>query len=268
MKRFIPCLIFVLMFPSLQAQEKEASQEANANNPLANLIAFNVQFNYLSNNTATDATTMVTSFRYAQPIGKFLVRATVPVMTSTSVESNSSMSGLGDVNIFATYLASNSSSPVQFGLGPMVYAPTSAVSQTGTGFENRNFGANNWQVGAAAILFVAKSKQFQYGGLLTYAAGVGNDSQTNMNATESLAAIQPFYFFQLGKGKYLRGAPIWTFDFDKQAYNMPVGIGIGQVFKVGSNVLNLFIEPQYSIYSQGVNQPIFQIFSSINMQFY
>ena len=267
MKRLIfLCFLFVSQVSF--SQEEKADAGANANNPLANIKAFNIQFNYLTNNTSTDTKTMVTSIRYAQPIGKFLVRATMPFLSTSSPSGGSSMTGTGDFNLFATYLASASDAPVQFGVGPMFYAPTSGVSTNGLAFENANFGANNWQVGAAAIVFVAKSKQFQYGSLVTYVAGIGTDSKTNEGATESLFAFQPFYFFQLGKGAYFRGAPVWTFDFDKKAYNMPIGIGFGQVFKIGNDVVNIFLEPQYSIYSQGFNQPTFQIFTALNFQFY
>ncbi|MGB0836842.1 MAG: hypothetical protein ACPGRE_01990 [Flavobacteriaceae bacterium] len=267
MKNVFLGVLFILGVITTQAQSKE-QEAANANNPLANIKAFNIQFNFLSNNTSTDNQTMMTSFRYAQPVGKFLLRATLPTLTSSSPSLNSSMSGVGDFNLFATYLASKSDSPVQFGIGPMVYAPTSSVSADGPAFQDSNFGANNWQVGAAAIVFVAKNPKFQYGGLVTYVAGVGQDSVTKTSADESLLAIQPFYFFQLGKGTYLRGAPIWTINMQNDAVNLPVGIGLGQVMKIGNDVVNLFIEPQYSMYSKGFNQAMFQVFASINLQFY
>jgi len=65
----------------------------------------------------------------------------------------------------------------------------------------------------------------------------------------------------------LRGAPIWTIDLENENYNIPVGIGVGKVVKVGKTVFNFFIEPQYSILSKGAGQPNFQVFSSINLQF-
>ena len=49
---------------------------------------------------------------------------------------------------------------------------------------------------------------------------------------------------------------------------MPIGIGFGQVFKIVNDVVNIFLEPQYSVYSQGFNQPTFQIFTALNFQFY
>ncbi|NLR90525.1 hypothetical protein [Flammeovirga agarivorans] len=281
--KFIVLFSVFLSFSLLAQDEKSgaADASANANNPLADLKAFNIQFNYQTGLTGVDGMNMVTSFRYAQPVGKILFRATLPTLTVNRPSDNSSVTGLGDFNLFATYLATSSSSPVQFGVGPMVFAPTSTavstVSGPGGSLVNNydvSLGANNWQVGGALVLFIAKSKMFQWGGLVTWTVGVGEDSKLTDNqgnaldADENLAAIQPFYFFQLGKGNYLRGAPIWTMDFTNSKYNFPIGIGYGKVLKLGSTVFNLFIEPQYAVYSQGVGQSSFQIFSSINMQFY
>jgi hypothetical protein len=41
----------------------------------------------------------------------------------------------------------------------------------------------------------------------------------------------------------------------------------GRVVKVGSVILNAFIEPQYTFLSHGAGQPLFQLFSAINVQF-
>ncbi|MEP0710729.1 MAG: hypothetical protein ABJC55_02290, partial [Algoriphagus sp.] len=110
---------------------------------------------------------------------------------------------------------------------------------------------------------IAKSPVFQYGALVTWQTSFAGDS--DRNGTNN-SAIQPFYFFQLGKGTYLRGAPIWYYDFENDSFNMPMGLGLGQVVKVGSTVMNLFMEPQYTMLSKGT-QPQFQLFAGINLQF-
>ncbi|BDD12645.1 hypothetical protein FUAX_50770 (plasmid) [Fulvitalea axinellae] len=79
--------------------------------------------------------------------------------------------------------------------------------------------------------------------------------------------VQPFAFFQLGKGTYLRSAPSAVFDFEKGEYNIPFGIGIGKVVKINNTVYNLFVEPQFSVASKGMYQPQFQLYTAINMQF-
>ena len=133
-------------------------------------------------------------------------------------------------------------------------APTASESILGSG---------KLQAGFALVAFFANSPTFQFGSLITWQASFAGESDRNdMN----LGAFQPFYFWQLGKGTYLRGAPIWVFDFEKETFHVPLALGIGKVVKVDRTVFNLFIEPQYSILTE-VTQPQFQLFTGINLQF-
>ena len=72
---------------------------------------------------------------------------------------------------------------------------------------------------------------------------------------------------QLGGGTYLRTAPVWAFDLENRAYNVPFGFGIGRITKVGNTVFNIFIEPQFTILHHGIGQPAFQLLTALNMQF-
>lgn len=82
-----------------------------------------------------------------------------------------------------------------------------------------------------------------------------------------LATFQPFMFYQLGGGTYLRSAPIWAYNLHNDDYSMPLGIGIGQVIKQQKTVYNFFIEPQGSVADRGPGQPRWQIFAGLNLQF-
>lgn len=42
-------------------------------------------------------------------------------------------------------------------------------------------------------------------------------------------------------------APIWTYNFQNNAYSNPLGLRIGQVIRSGKTVFNGFVEPQYSV---------------------
>ncbi|MEN8164181.1 MAG: hypothetical protein ABFS37_08630 [Acidobacteriota bacterium] len=226
---------------------------ANANNPLANMVAFNVQNYYMSDLYGTDESANTAWLRYARPFGKFLLRASLPISTMPTPGKVDSTSGLGDFNAFAAYLMSDESSPVQIGVGPLIAAPTATEDA---------LGADVWQAGAAAVYFNASSPVVQWGGLLTYQtdfAGDGGDT--------SLAVLQPFLFLQLGKGTYLRSASSWVFDLENDSYSVPLGFGIGKVVQKGTTVFNMFIEPQFTILHDGVGQPEFQIFTGLNFQF-
>jgi hypothetical protein len=79
--------------------------------------------------------------------------------------------------------------------------------------------------------------------------------------------MQPFLFVQLGKGLYTGMAPLWVFNIEDSAYNVPLGIRLGKVVKAGDTVFNMFVEPQFTILHKGIGQPELQIFMGFNMQF-
>ena len=45
-----------------------------------------------------------------------------------------------------------------------------------------------------------------------------------------------------------------------------MGIGIGKVIPLGKTIVNMFMEPQYTLLHNGI-QPQFQLFAGINFQF-
>ncbi len=243
------------------ASENDVTDPANsdasaqANNPLANFTAFNLH-NYYIPELSGPVEETANSFilRYAKPFGKWLMRASLP-FNRTPTGITTTESGLGDLDIFFAYLFDTGNPARSFGIGPQVVLPTATEDATGTG---------KYQVGFAAVYFDASSAQFQWGGLLTYRTDVGGDSD---RADTSVFAAQPFYFIQMGGGYYLRGAPIWAFDFENDTYHIPIGLGLGKVFKSGSTVFNVFAEPQFTILSKGDGQPQLQLFVGFNMQF-
>lgn len=240
-----------------EAQDDNAAQ---ANNPLASMTALSFHNYYIPKLTDApgDAYLNTAWIRFARPLagGKLLFRLSIPMSTVAMPDGTglvNARNGLGDINAFLSY-SFISKSTVTVGAGPLIAAPTAMEDALGTG---------KWQGGLAFVAFIARSPVFQFGGLITWQASFAGDATRDHT---NLAAVQPFYFFQLGQGTYLRGAPIWAFDIAYGAYHMPLGLGIGKVVKVGNTVFNLFIEPQYSMLHRGM-QPQFQLFTGINLQF-
>jgi len=253
-------LILLALSGKLSAQE-EASGAAQANNPLANMTALNFHNYYIPQLTDSPEGAYLNNawVRFARPFasGRLLLRVSVPLNTVALPDQVSgnilSVNGLGDINAFVSYnFISKPTATV--GIGPLLAAPSATDQLLGSG---------KWQGGLAFVAFIAKSPVFQFGGLVTWQASFAGDSD---RSSTNLAAIQPFYFWQLGKGTYLRGAPVWVFDIQNEALHMPLALGIGKVVPVGRTVFNLFIEPQYSVIHKG-SQPQFQLFSGINLQF-
>jgi hypothetical protein len=258
-------LVLLFGFGQIMAQTEEPKEKsasaAQANNPLANMTALNFHNYYIPKLTdAPDDMYLNNAWvRFAKPFakGRLLLRVSVPLNTIGIPDNTTgivtSTNGLGDINAFVSYnFVSKPTATV--GIGPLISAPTAT--------EN-SLGAEKWQGGLAFVAFIAKSPVFQFGGLITWQTSfAGNEDRANTN----MMGVQPFYFFQLGKGTYLRGAPIWAFDIENNSYHVPFALGIGKVVKVGNTVFNLFVEPQYSLLHQGT-QPQLQIFTGINLQF-
>lgn len=242
---------------SAQDEGESAGGAAQANNPLANMTAFNMHDYYIGDLTESDEDANQFWFRYAKPFSagdtNWLFRASLPVNSFPVAGSHTT--GMGDLNLFAAYLIDVGNPAVSFGIGPQVTAPTATEDATGSG---------KWSGGLVNVLFNGESSKFQYGYLLSWQDSFAGSSNRE---DAHLAVFQPFAFYQLGDGLYLRAAPIWVYNLENDNYSVPVGVGLGKVMKRGNTVFNLFVEPQFSIADDGPGQPDWQVFVGFNMQF-
>lgn len=238
----------------------KAAVAAQANNPLADLTAFNIHYYHIAKLTESDETADQVWLRYAKPLstGKstWLFRASLPINHFSLPPDGGKETGIGDLNMFAAYLFDVGNPAISFGLGPQLTMPTATEDL---------LGSEKWSAGLANVLFNATSPKFQYGYLLTWQHSfAGEDNREDVN----FAAFQPFAMYQLGKGYYLRSVGIWAFNLENDNYNIPIGLGIGKVFRKGKTVYNAFVEPQYTVAEEGPGQPEQQVFIGFNMQFY
>ena len=84
-------------------------------------------------------------------------------------------------------------------------------------------------------------------------------------ADVSSVTFQPFVIHNLPRGWYVRSTGIWTFDVKHGEYYIPLGLGAGKATKVGRNIYNLFIEPQWTVAHGGASQPQFTVFAGLNL---
>ena len=239
---------------STQAEESDTEAMKQANNPLASFTTLNFHNYYISDLDEVDDTANTLWIRYAQPFrlfkGDWLLRASLPVNRVPTAEG--SVTGLGPANAFAAYLFKMKNPEITLGAGPLAAFPTSTGDVPG---------GDTWDLGAALVLFDARSDLFQWGGLVTYQTDVAGDGES------SLAAVQPFGMVQMGKGWYLRSTGVWTYNFENDSWMVPFGMGVGKVVKAGKKVINAFFEPQFTILSSGdAGQPQFQLFFGVNIQ--
>lgn len=228
-----------------------AAQQNVANNPLTDIAAIQVQ-NYLqpvlSGRSGSCADQLF--LRGILPHNAFgwrqLMRASIATATTWGPAGRET--GLGDLTIFNVPLIDLANARI--GIGPLAILPT-ATSPA--------LGERKWQFGAQGVA----SAPFAWGLL----AGLVAYQQAFDGSTRSLT-VQPIFFYNLQDGFYLRSSGITTIDLGKPAAVLPVGLGLGRVLRLGNgNVLNLYIEPQYSAVQSGIGQPGFQVFAGFNIQF-
>ena len=254
----LPAMLLALALPGISWAQGEG-ELAQANNPLAQVTAFNVQAYVIDELTDINEGASQLLFRFATPfsVGKtnWLLRATMPINHFPVGPSLSHRTGPGDFDVFAAYLIDTGKPGRAFGIGPQLVMPSASPHE---------LGAEQWQLGVANVLFDASSPTYQWGYLAIYRTGIG---ETNGRERVSLFAFQPFSFIQLGNGWYTGTAPIWTYDFESNNYSLPMGIRFGKAFKSGNTVFNIFAEPQVSLIDSGPGLPEQQIFLGVNMQF-
>ena len=243
----------------VESSQSEQDQVNTANNPLADMMAVSLHNYYFPKlNGIPDESANTFWLRLVTPVWRLIPRVSLPIQVAPApdpiVSGESKVTGIGDLNIFATFVVTPDDSPAMFGIGPIYTAPTAS---------NDALGHGKHEIGVAALTVWTKGV-ILVGGLANYQIGVGGDS--NKPRTQFIAA-QPFFMLQLGSGYYLRSAPIWYFDIEQPTYNVPFGLGAGKVVITEKVVFNLFIEPQFAMALRGVGQPAVQIFAGMNMQF-
>ncbi len=249
--------VAVFGFPAAsnaQHQQMDIEMIKQANNPLAPKKTFNVH-NYVMPSLygIQDATMNQVMFRYAQPVGRVFLRATMPFVTQ-SLPETAPTTGFGDFSVFAIYKLTKKEG-ISLGVGPLLIAPTGS----------HGLGQGKWQTGLSIMAFFSKSDVVQFGSLLQWQISFAGDEDRD---DVSLLTPQIFFMWQLGGGTYLRSTGIWSFDLNDGNYNIPIGLGIGKVLKShGRTVFNIFAEPQYSVAVRGIGQPKFQLFIGFNTQF-
>ncbi|GAL87373.1 hypothetical protein MYP_4603 [Sporocytophaga myxococcoides] len=182
---------------------------------------------------------------------RHMVRATLPFVSVATPAGYKS--GIGNFNIFDIIRLTNDSARVHFGIGPLVSIPSATSSA---------LGVNLWQFGGSALIAHIAPSGVIVGGLATYRTSVfGNDAGQNNGG---YLTFQPALLLSIANGLYGRSmGATCIFDFNNKKTLIPLGIGIGQIFKAGNAIVNIFIEPAFSVYSEGENLPAYQILMGI-----
>lgn len=250
-------ILLALFIHTPLAHAEATEEEMNlSNNPLTPMAGLVLQDYIISSFYDTDSTANSFLLRGTLPmkIGGYpqLARMTLPYNTNPGPNGDN-VSGFGDINIFDIFLTG--SPTLQFGVGPYLIFPTASKEVTGAG---------KWQVGAAGTI-MAPQQWGLLGALVTYQHDFAGDSD---RPTQNIFTLQPFIIYNLPHSFYLRSVGIWNFDWETGNYYIPIGFGVGKVWKLENGVvMNAYAEPQWTVAHEGLAQPEFQTLVGLNFQF-
>jgi len=166
--------------------------------------------------------------------GLTLVTRTIVPFISQPFARSTSIQGLGDINpsvFFVPTLKGN----FTVGVGPTVVIPSATDSRLSSG---------RWSAGPTGVLVYTKGK-IVAGGLINNVWSFAGGGKKDVNKM----LIQPFLNYNLPKGWYLSSSPIITADWmseDNKGWTVPVGAGIGRVFKLGTQPINASLSAYYN----------------------
>jgi len=222
------------------SEDTEAAALAKATqNPLAAMYSLpfqnNTTFGFEPNNTSQN----VLNIQPVIPIGlsdgiNLINRIIIPIVTQPqSIEDpSSSTTGVGDIS-FTAWLSPSKASKIIWGVGPAFQIPT--------GSDLDDFGSHEFGVGPSVVALTMIDK---------WVAGVVlNNIWTFGDEEENKFLFQYFVNYNLPNAVYLVSAPILTANWNvdsEQRWIVPFGGGIGKVFKLGNQPININAQGYYN----------------------
>jgi hypothetical protein len=149
---------------------------------------------------------------------------------------NDRKNGLGDIN-YSLFFSPNKTKPFIWGVGPSITFPTASEDQLGAG---------KWSAGPTGVILVQPGWG-TYGLLVRQLwSFAGDDDRANVNQM----LIEPFINYNLDNGWYLISDLIATVNWNARENNkwtIPLGGGVGKLFKIGNLPINARVEAYYNI---------------------
>ena len=111
-----------------------------------------------------------------------------------------------------------------------------------------NLGSGKWSAGPGFVVFLSDRALHITTGflILNLWSFAGDEDRANVNAM----TLQPFLNYNLAKGWYLTTSPLITANWeadDDNRWTVPIGGGIGRIFKIGDQPINANIAAYYNV---------------------
>ena len=234
--------------PSTTQDQGGGDLRSAVQNPISSLISLPFKFTFDYGASDGEA-----SFLNIQPVVPITVgnwnlvnRAIIPLIHTTGevagtpgipnpIEGNGA-TGLGDIN-YSLFFSPVEYDKVIWGIGPSITLPTAT---------DKEIGSEKWSAGPTGVVLF-QPKWGTIGGLARHLGSFAGDSDRK-NINQSL--FEPFVNYNLPNGWYLLTDLVMTANWDLDSsdiWTVPLGGGVGKLFKIGSQVINARTEAYYNV---------------------
>jgi hypothetical protein len=242
------CTIILSLSVMVPAWAKESAGDLakKTQNPISDLVTVQFQNNTFFETGPKGKTQNVLLFQPVLPMKlnfdwNFIARPIVPILNQPPFnDAQNRNQGIGNVQFQGFFSPKDKVGDWIVGFGPFLEFPTNS------GPDNR-FGSDNFSAGPAAVALQNKG-HWVYGGLLFQSwSYAGSEDEVN------LTSFQPFINYNLEDGWYISTAPTltanWSAPDSRQIWTVPIGGGIGKVFKIGKQHINASLRAYHNIES-------------------
>ena len=258
LKIFVTSLVVLLSYSVVSGQEstEQSSKQAPGGgdlrsavqNPISSLISLPFKFTF--DYGAPDGEASILNIQPVVPVTagnwNLVSRAIIPLAHTTGEVAGTpgnphpvdggGASGMGDINYSLFF------SPVKYdkfiwGIGPSITLPTATDSE---------IGSEKWSAGPTGVILF-QPEWGTFGMLVRHLGSFAGDSdRRNINQT----LFEPFVNYNLPNGWYLISDLVMTANWDLDSsdiWTVPLGGGVGKLFKVGKQAMNARTEAYYNI---------------------
>ena len=235
------------------ARAQDASELAKkSQNPIGSLISlpFESSFNF-ENGTDDDSLQYVLNIQPVVPFSisdgwNLITRPIIPLISQDGVaqvpptnellKTGDRVFGLGDITL-SLFLSPKSEGKFTWGAGPVAVFPTATDDK---------LGSDKWSIGPTAV-GLYQTGPWLFGGLVgQFWSFAGDDDRRDVSSFY----IQPFLNYNLPQGWYLTSSPLISANWKAksgQKWRVPVGAGVGKVFRIGSQNINTRLVAYYNV---------------------
>jgi hypothetical protein len=242
-------LAATLLAPSAHAELSAEDLAKIAQNPVGNLISVPIQENAYFNVGPLDGTQNVVNIQPVIPFSvnddwNIITRTILPIISQPAfAPGQGGVSGIGDVQVSA-FLSPAKPGAWIWGVGAITQLPTHT---------NDRLGNNNVGLGPTfVVLHLEHGSPWVYGVLANNVWSVGSSGNPfNQDGPKySNGLVQPFLNYNFEGGAYLTTSPIITVNWEapgSQQWTVPMGGGVGKLFKIGRLPVNTQIALYYNV---------------------